>query len=161
MTIRTISYSLAFVLCGFAAPALAQQGPGPRENIRIPALHSDLTTFTSETLSGDPATSALDVRGLRFVDFEVSFVWAAATQIEVTCYTGSASTDVTYQIQSRSVAAGAATYSNYQIRKAVTASKKWKFRIDVHADNYLSCTFSATGETSDAMTITSIYGGVE
>jgi hypothetical protein len=160
MTTRKTIVAVALCLFG-ATPAFADNGPGPRENIRIPALHSDGTTFSAEALSGDPATGALDVRGLRFVDFEVSLTWAAASSQQIACYTGSTPTDVTYQIQSRSVTAGVATYSDYSITKTVSASKKWKFRIDLHADNYLSCTFAATGETSDSLTITSIYGGVE
>lgn len=153
MRLKLLGILAAFGLALSPSPAAAK--PGIQEYVNIYFTASDGSTFVTETLSGSPQTSVIDIRGFSWVTFYVSVASVSGTaNVTVTCNTGPTSSDVNYQVQSESVAAGVSTFYDYVPTKSVTTSDKYPVTFNVVNKGYLQCTFYSTSGTVTA----SLYG---
>jgi hypothetical protein len=146
---------ILFVVMLFSSTASAQRiAEGPLNLTRRANQGGKL--LDAATLAADRSftISTSGARGYGLLTLYISLTWDAASAVALTC-TGSNDGNTTdYALQSCSVASGACTSSDASWSKAVTASKKWIWRVDVEGIEDIECTFTDTGGgASDTLTV--------
>jgi hypothetical protein len=144
-------FALVFALCLVATPALA------RHHVANTACTNDQCKLLDAVASNAAAalrTFTIDVTGWVQVSLQVDYVWAAGTDVTVTCSTSNNQGTSYAPITSTAVAAGVGTVTPYVDHFAVTASANFSLAFDIRSQDKFRCVVAVTGGAAgDTITV--------
>ena len=113
-------------------------------------------TFTIGPSIGGTSLITGDERleGYTWLDLRFAFTYGASTDVGLTCTTSENGGTDEDTLQDCTLASGVCTSNDASWTKAVTASKKWRWRIGIKNGKRVKCVVTSTGAgASDQLTV--------
>lgn len=157
-----ITRSIIAALALAPSLALAQYAPKAK-TFEIGTLLNDIAlnagastrTFTIGPLIGTGLTTGDDkLEGYTWLDLRFKFTYSASSDVGISCTTSENDGTDEDIIQDCTIASGVCTSSDASWLKAVSASKKWRWRIGIKNGKRATCVVTSTGAgSSDKLTV--------
>jgi len=143
--------------------ALLVGDPGPFDGTTYPLAISG-AAFTDVACNTTLTFDAKSVGGFRFLRLNVKLTRSAATDVQMTCKGGDASTDVTYKIPVEQYV-GATAYTKQKTWRYpesgvnLSGSDSWTWLVDLYEYLYVQCSFVCTsGAVGDLLSVSGRAG---